>query len=363
MRRSDWMRKVQLAWKGLSRKLQRTLRADAQYHSDVRFCQRCKLVWNLVKGNSPMSIVRHLDCSYSQVMRVARRFVEQGLSGLIDRREDNGELKMTEDHEGLLLMAAAGSPRDYGYDRPTWTQELFALVLAEKTRTSFSTTTISRTLSRLRIRLKRPKPIVLCPWPKAKRTRRLNQIERLLDEVPDDEVVLYVDEVDIHLNPKIGSDWMPCGMQKRVLTPGKNEKRYLAGALNARTGRLTFVEWDSKSSELFIEQLWTLVQEDYPEAKRIHLILDNYRIHKSQRTQIALDALSEVVQLHFLPPYCPDHNKIERTWKDLHDNVTRNHRCTSMKQLMQQVRKYLRKRDKQLQHQYAKQKQQPAIAA
>ena len=29
--------------------------------------------------------------------------------------------------------------------------------------------------------------------------------------------------------------------------------------------------------------------------------------------------------LHFLPPYCPDHNRIERLWKDLHDNVTRNH--------------------------------------
>ena len=28
--------------------------------------------------------------------------------------------------------------------------------------------------------------------------------------------------------------------------PGKNEKRYLAGALNARTGRLTFVEADRK---------------------------------------------------------------------------------------------------------------------
>ena len=362
MRCSDWMEKVQVVWKGLSRRVQRTRRADAQYHVDARFCQRCKIVWNLVKGNSPTSIVKHLACSYSHVLRVAGRFVEQGLSGLVDRREDNGEQKMSEDHEGLLLLAAAESPQDYGFDRPTWTLELFALVLAEKTATSFSTTTMSRTLKRLGVSLKRPKPIVGCPWPKAKRTRRLNEIARLLDEVPADEVVLYVDEVDIHLNPKIGLDWMLRGVQKTVLTPGKNEKRYLAGALNARTGRLTFVEWDSKSSELFIEQLWTLVKEDYPEAKRIHLILDNYRIHKSQRTQIALDALSDVIHLHFLPPYCPDHNKIERTWKDLHDNVTRNHRCKNMKELMQQVRKYLRKRDQQLQRQYAEKQQQRAIA-
>ena len=43
----------------------------------------------------------------------------------------------------------------------------------------------------------------------------------------------------------------------------------------------------------------------------------------------------ERVQLHFLPPYCPDHNRIERLWKDLHDNVTRNHRCRTMDELLE----------------------------
>jgi hypothetical protein len=81
----------------------------------------------------------------------------------------------------------------------------------------------------------------------------------------------------IHLNPKIGPDWMLCGTQKTVLTPGKNQKRYLAGALNARTGRLTWVEADRKNSQLFILQLWQLVGRDYPKTKRIHVILDNYR--------------------------------------------------------------------------------------
>ena len=363
MRSSVWMVNVQLGWKELSRRLRRELRSNAQYHSDGRYCQRCKIIWNLVKGNCPTSIAEHLACSYSKVLRVARRFAEKGLAGLVDRREDNGVVKLSEDHEELLLMAAAQSPQDYGLDRPTWTQELFAMILAEKTNTNVSTTTISRALARLRVKLKRPKPIVLCPWKKNRRTRRINEIRRLVEEIPKDEVILYVDEVDIHLNPKVGLDWMPYGVQKSVVTPGKNVKRYLAGALNARTGRLTFVEGDQKTSELFIDQLWTLVLEDYPHAKRIHLILDNYRIHSSKRTQIARDALSDKVEFHFLPPYCPDHNKIERTWKDLHDNVTRNHRHTSIKQLMAAVRKYLSKRDKQLQRHYAEQSQKSQLAA
>ena len=357
MKKSVWMSRVQDTWKGLSRKQKRSLRSDAQRNPDAGYGQRCKIIWNLVKGNNPTSIVKHLHCSSKHVFDVAKRFVGEGLAGLVDRREDNGDPKVTEEYEGLLLLAAEKSPRDYGFDRPTWTQELFIEALANETGIRISTTTMSRTLARLHIRLGRPKPIVRCPWPKARRTRRLNKIRRLIDGIPSDEEVLYVDEVDIHLNPKIGFDWMPEGLQKNVLTPGKNEKRYLAGALNARTGRLTYVEYGSKSSDIFILQLWRLVKTDYPRAKRIHLILDNYRIHKSQRTQIALDALNGRVQLHFLPPYCPDDNKIERVWKDLHDNVTRNHQCPNMTHLMREVRKYLRKRDKELQKRYLEKKQ------
>ena len=54
------------------------------------------------------------------------------------------------------------------------------------------------------------------------------------------------------------------------------------------------------------------------------------------------------IELHFLPPYSPDHNRIERTWQDLHANVTRNHTCPKMLALMREVRYYLRKRNRKV---------------
>lgn len=87
---------------------------------------------------------------------------------------------------------------------------------------------------------------------KVHKTRRLNAIRRLAEEPPPNAAVLYVDEVDVHLNPKIGNDWMLEGQQKQVLTPGQNAKHYLAGALDAVTGRLQWVEGPKKTSALFI---------------------------------------------------------------------------------------------------------------
>ena len=344
---------VQRTWQQLSRRERKIIRRYARGSPDAGLRLRCKIVLALVRGSSPANLIRSRMAASSLVYDVMHRFIDQSLLGLADRREDNGETKVTEEYEAELFAVVPGSPRKHGYRRPTWTQELLILVLHKRTGIRISRTTMSRLLKRLQIRLGRPKPIVGCPWKKRRRMKRLRELRALIATLPKDEVILYLDEVDIHLNPKIGPDWMLRGTQKTVLTPGKNQKRYLAGALNARTGRLTWVEADRKNSQLFILQLWQLVGRDYPQAKRIHLILDNYRIHSSLQTQAALARLDGRVVLHFLPPYCPDHNRIERVWRDLHENVTRNHQCRTMKELMMEVYHWLKKKDWQLQRQYA----------
>lgn len=127
-------------------------------------------------------------------------------------------------------------------------------------------------------------------------------------------------------------------------SPGKNEKRFLAGALNASSGRLTWVEGTRKTSALFIALVDHLVTKAYSRTKVIHLVLDNFRIHSSRAVEAARARWGDRVQFHFLPPYCPDNNRIERLWKDLHGNVTRNHKCTEMSELMANVNEYLEPR-------------------
>jgi transposase len=347
--------KVILTWQKLSRRERKEIHRRSVRASDGVMRCRCKIILSLVQGKTPTMIAHGGLCAKSQVYRVADRFIEHGLFGLADRREDNGENKITEAYGMELLRLIEGSPQEHGYRRPTWTQELLILVLAEGTSIRVSVTTMCRLLRRLGIRLNRPKPTVDCPWPRRRRKRRLQAIQRLIDKLPPGEVALYLDEVDIHLNPKIGPNWTSAGKQNYVRTPGCNEKRYLAGALNPKTGKLTWVEGDRKNSLLFLDLLYKLVTKTYRSARRIHLILDNYGIHDSQQVQLALkSATAEKLKLHFLPPYCPDHNRIERVWKDLHDNVTRNHRCSGMEELMTEVRLYLNARNQCGRHTYAR---------
>lgn len=131
-----------------------------------------------------------------------------------------------------------------------------------------------------------------------------------------------------------------------MVTPGNNQKRYVAGALNARTGKLTWVEGPSKASALFIQLLWRPAGE-YKRVRRLHLILDHASVHSSKKTRQALAQLSGRVVLRFLPPYCPEGNRIERVWLDLHANVTRNHQCRTLARLMERVQSSLAGRNAQ----------------
>jgi transposase len=143
------------------------------------------------------------------------------------------------------------------------------------------------------------------------------------------------------------------GKQKEVVTPGNNAKRHLCGALDARTGLLTWVRaerknsllFKRKNSLLFIALLRRLAGEAYPDAEVVHVVLDNYGIHTGKISQAAVADPGGRVVPHFLPPYCPMHNKIERVWLDLHANVTRNHTCRSMDELMREVVRYLMTRN------------------
>jgi len=306
---------------------------------------RYLIIINVWSARSAREIERVLKVHNTTVYRVVRRFREHGEASLWDGREDNGAEKLSEHFLQMLDRIVRSNPQEHKWRRPTWTREILVETMVRKTGVRIHVATMSRALALIRARRANPRPRVQCPWFPAVKTRRINVLRRLIATLPAREVAVYEDEVDVHLNPKIGLDWMGLGQQKEATTPGQNEKRYLAGAMDVRTGQIHWVEAEQKNSWLFWDLLYKLTRV-YAEAKVIHVILDNYGIHSSKIIAVALANFASRIRLHFLPPYSPDHNAIERVWQDLHANVTRNHRCVSMSELMRNVRYYLRKRNR-----------------
>jgi transposase len=306
---------------------------------------RYLIILNNWSGRSDREIAKLLTIHNTTVYRVVKAFRERGEAALWDGREDNGGEKLSADFLGLLDRIVRSSPQEHGWRRPTWTRETLVETMGRTTGIRIQVGTMSRALALIRARRANPRPRVKCPWFPAVTTRRINELRRLIATLPRREVAVSEDEVDGHWNPKIGLDGMGPGQQQEAMTPGQNEKRYLAGAQDVRTGKIHGVESKQKNSYRFWDLLGLLTKV-YAQAEVIHVILDNYGIHSSNIIGVALANCASRVRLHFLPPYRPDDNAIERVWKDLHANVTRNHNCATMPELMAEVRYYLRKRNR-----------------
>ena len=320
----------------IPRGVRRRLKGLAQKPSEHgRRAHAILLLWET--GNCVARVARGLYAARSSVQRWRALYEEYGEQGLRPLERGRSEWKANDEVLEALAGLVDSSPRDHGYLRSRWSSELLAIELHQRTGVQVHATTVRRWLKRLGFGYRRARPTLCIRDPN--KAQRLQAIADALAKSAPDCEVFYADEADIDLNPRIGPAWMARGRQSRIPTPGQNQKHYLAGALNARTGKVVWAEGERKDSLLFIDLLYRL-KRLYRRARRIVLVVDNVIVHKSSITRQWL-ANNPKFELLFQPIYHPWVNVIERLWKTLHDTVTRNHRHRSMIALMDSVRRFM----------------------
>jgi putative transposase len=171
------------------------------------------------------------------------------------------------------------------------------------------------------------------------RARKLARIRAVIEQLRSSDAFFWVDELDLHLLAKVGYQWMPEGTQTEIPTPGQNEKQFLAGALDYRTGQIHYVIGKSKNNFLFRQLLTALDKLCGPKVKRIFIVADNYKIHKAKAVERWLGQHPRFKVL-WLPSYCPQANPIERAFGDVHDKCTRNHTRKRLHWLIRDVKEH-----------------------
>ncbi len=321
----------------MNRVIRRRLKRIVHKDKDANYCRRANAMLLLYEGYCKSEVARLLQAARSTLDDWIQRYETYGEVGLIPEQPGAPETTVNEALCARLLELIEQYPSAYGFHRSRWTSEMLSLQLNEEFGIVIHASTIRRLLPKLDIVWNRARP-TLC-IKDLQKPKKMRAIRRALKQTNIEQPVFYVDEADVDLNPRIGHTWMPKGEQTTIPTPGKNQKGYLAGALNSETGQVLWVEYEKKNSFLFIRLLAAL-RKTYRRAKRLILIVDNYIIHKSTITQCFLRH-NPKFKLLFQPVYHPWVNKIELLWKQLHDNVTRNHRHATMNQLMNAVRQFM----------------------
>lgn len=321
----------------MTRPVRRRLKKIVQKTSDKNYARRAQAVLLLGAGYGVTATAGMVFAARSSVGRWRSLYEEYGEEGLAPARPGRAPWTRTDALGEAVCEVLDKTPQDFGYLRSRWSSELLSLVLQRDYAIEVHASTLRRALPRLGFVWRRARPTLNRRDPR--KNAKLQAIAKVLRKPRVGTEVFYVDEADVDLNPRLGPSWTRRGQQPGVLTPGQNVKHYLAGALNAKTGRVVWTEHPAKSAVLFIKLLEHL-RRTYRAARRLVLILDNYIIHKCVAVRQWLEINPKFVFL-FQPTYSPWVNRIERLWKTMHDTVTRNHRCKTFAELARQVARFL----------------------
>jgi transposase len=113
----------------------------------------------------------------------------------------------------------------------------------------------------------------------------------------------------------MGSDFLGYiyGKTRRFVKTFSGRKRYnVLGALNFVTKKVTVVANDTYITATVVCEMLRKVAAEYA-GKSVHIVLDNARY---QKCEVVRNLAMELgVQLHYIPPYSPNLNLIERLWK------------------------------------------------
>lgn len=158
--------------------------------------------------------------------------------------------------------------------------------------------------------------------------------EKLLTETQEDETVLFGDGVHPTMATKVTYGWIKTGTSKPIATTASRTRMNLMGALNLETMQVITGSYETIDSATMVK-FFDLLKKTYPKAPKIHLILDRGPYNISHVTREA--ARKRGIELHYLPPYSPNLNPIQRLWKVMNEHVRNNRFFKSAKEFRKEI--------------------------
>lgn len=199
----------------------------------------------------------------------------------------------------------------------------------------YSRTGMTEWLTKQGFTFKRPEkvPGKLDPEKQAAFKEAYKELKKSLS--PCDELC-FLDAVHPEYQSQTVCGWIKKGECKTLQTTAKQHRLHFVGSLNLSEMKVILREYETINAEAIIEFFRDL--EAGKKEGKIHLILDNAAAHRSQKVKEYLK--TSRIKLHYLPPYSPNLNPIERLWKVFRELVLYNRYFESCQDFFKAVRSF-----------------------
>jgi transposase len=135
------------------------------------------------------------------------------------------------------------------------------------------------------------------------------------------EPILFMDAVHPTQSTKLSYGWIRMGKTKHVGTTASRTRLNIVGAIQLNhIGEAITSQYETINAKS-IMNFMDKIREKYG-TKKVNLILDQSGYNRSSLLPEYAEKCN--INLHFLPPYSPNLNPIERLWKVMNEKVRNN---------------------------------------
>jgi len=149
----------------------------------------------------------------------------------------------------------------------------------------------------------------------------LAEYEKLKVRLPEDETICFTDGVHPTHNVQPAYGWIKKGLRKEIPANTGRARLNLSGSIDVITHNMIVQEDETLNAESTV-RFFRKLEDAYPSKRKIHVFCDNAPYYRNKTVKQYLE--TSKICLHFLPPYSPNLNPIERLWKWMKERVVYN---------------------------------------
>ena len=324
---------------------------------------RARILLLRADGVSIDAIADKVDINRCSVMLCLKKFKEGGIeNALFDAPGRGRNAEITDEEKAWIINIACQKPIDFGYAAETWTYAKLTSHINKTAEaagyTRLSTihkSTVNTILDEADI--KPHKITYYCenrdPDFDSKMHNVLlvyKQLEMQFDEsgkviVSDDtpvHVLSYDEKPEIQAITTISDDLMP-DEKHSTISRDYEYKRLgtlsLLAAIDLQTGEAIPFVRDKHSSKEYIEFL-KILDDKYPKGDKVHIVLDNLKVHTSEATRKYLTTVPGRFEFVFTPKHGSWLNMVEGFFSKMTRQMLRGIRVKSKEELTNRIYKY-----------------------
>ena len=175
----------------------------------------------------------------------------------------------------------------------------------------------------------------------AKQQAFIDEYENLLNTIGVDEAVVFVDAVHPTHQVRPAGCWAPKNVAVAIEQTTGRQRLNIHGAINLETGQTQIIAVETVGAPSLIKLL-SEIEGAHAAMRLIHVLLDNASYHHANVVKDWLATAGRKIVLHFLPPYCPHLDPIERLWGVMHENITHNRDFGAFREFRRAIITFLR---------------------